>query len=68
MQFLVSGSILILPPYAEREKKPPEYCDCFCILLTAGIKPGMPAQQVSALSITPLPLGSRRPYKILLFP
>ena len=26
MQFLVSGSILILPPYAEREKKPPEYC------------------------------------------
>ena len=25
--FLVSGSILILPPYAEREKKPSEYCD-----------------------------------------
>ena len=24
--FLVSGSILILPPYAEREKKPSEYC------------------------------------------
>ena len=25
--FLVSGSILILPPYAEREKKTSEYCD-----------------------------------------
>ena len=28
-QFLVSGSILILPPYAEREKKPSEYCNFF---------------------------------------
>ena len=25
--FLVSSSILILPPYDEREKKPSKYCD-----------------------------------------
>ena len=48
--------------YAEREKKPSEYCNCFCIKPTAGIEPGPPAQQGSVLSITPLPLGS---YKLL---
>ena len=55
---LVSGSISFkLPPYTEREK-PSEYCTL--LLWTAGIKPGPPAQQASALSITPLPLGYRR--------
>ena len=42
-----------LPPYAEREN-PSEYCTF--LLPTAGIKPGPPAQQASALSITPSPL------------
>ena len=45
-----------LPPYAEREKKPSENNN-FLPLPTAGIKPGPPVQQASALSITSLPLG-----------
>ena len=44
----------ILPPYAEKSS---EYCD-FLLLLTAGIEPGPPAEQATALSISPLPLGS----------
>ena len=42
----------ILPPYAE---KPFEFCDL--LMPTAGIEPGPPAQQATALSITPLHLG-----------
>ena len=42
----------ILPLYA---KKPSEYCDL--LMPTAGIEPGPPAQQATALSITPLHLG-----------
>ena len=53
--FLVSGSILILPPYAEREKN---HLNIATFLLPmAGIEPGPPAQQASALFITPLPIG-----------
>ena len=55
--FLESGSILFLPPYAEREKNPSEYCD-FLLLPTARIEPGPPSQQASALSITPWPSAS----------
>ena len=53
---LMSGSIFILPPYAEREKKPSEYGN-FLHVPTGGIEPGPPAQQANGLSITPLPLG-----------
>ena len=44
------------PPALCREK-PSEYCD-FLLLPAAGIEPGPPEQQASALSITPLPLGN----------
>ena len=37
--FLMSGSIFILPPYAEREKKPSEYGD-FCICRRREPNPG----------------------------
>ena len=38
-------------------EKTSQYCNFFLTFLpTAGIKPGPPAQQASALSITPLPL------------
>ena len=46
---IVSGSIF-LPPYAEREKKPDEYC----MILLHGWESN-PVQHVSG--ITPLPLG-----------
>ena len=52
-KYLVPGSVFfILPPYAE---KPSEYCDL--PMPTAGIEPGPPAQQATALSITPLHIG-----------
>ena len=50
--YLVPGSVFILPPYAE---KPSEYCDL--LMPMAGIEPGPPAQQATALSISPLHLG-----------
>ena len=37
--FLMSGSIFILPPYAEREKKPSEYGD-FCMCRRRESNPG----------------------------
>ena len=57
MPISVSGSIFSadLQPYAEREKKllQIKYHTFNLLLPTPGIKP---AQQASALSITPLPL------------
>ena len=44
-----------IPTYTKREKNTSECCTL--LLTTAGIKPGPPMQQASALSITPLPLG-----------
>ena len=44
--FLMSGSIFILPPDAEREEKPSEYGD-FLRMPMAGIEPGPPAQQAN---------------------
>ena len=53
----MSGLIFcVLPPYAEGEKKLPEFLH-FLLLPTAGIKLRPPGQQASALSITPLPLS-----------
>ena len=46
-----------LPLYAQKGEKTSEY-SIFLLLPTAGIKPELPAQQASALSITPLPFGS----------
>ena len=45
-----------LPPYAERAKKPSDYCN-FLLLPMAGIKPELPLQQKSVPSITPWPLS-----------
>ena len=45
-----------LPLYAQKGEKTSNY-SIFLLLPTAGIKPELPAQQASALSITPLPLG-----------
>ena len=53
--FTLTAPFLKRPLYDEREKKPSEYCSL--LLPMAEIKPRLPAQQASALSITPLPLG-----------
>ena len=57
--FLVSGYIFGQPTTLclEGEKNHLNIATVL-LLLTAGIRPGPPAQQASALSITPLPLGS----------
>ena len=57
--FLMSGTIFILPPYAEINDL---NIATFCFLPTAGIEPMPPAQQESKLSITPLPLDYLRGY------
>ena len=44
------------PPYAEKVKKPTEYCNFLLILMT-GIEPGPPAQKGTVLFITSSPLG-----------
>ena len=52
--FIVSGSFQ--PPYARASFLLNKSFIC-CIVGTTGIKPRPPAQQASALSITPSPLG-----------